>query len=244
MGLFRKKISSDVLLPAVPGADQELPITADELVVTTHPRSQIAEQYRRLRNSIQALNPDGASRTVAVTSAVQGEGKSVATLNMALALAEVPNLRVLVIDGDLQQPSLENYLGLPRCQGVTEVLRGALSLDQAVRQTSLPGLSLIGAGASPKNPSQLMGSDRLRSVVHQLKRRFDYVLIDTAPALVINDASLLGAISDGIVMVIRLGYTPRHLVEQAYNLLESLGGNVLGTCLTGAAEEDEAAYRR
>ena len=213
-------------------------------MVHTNPHDQIAEQYRRLRNSIHALNPDTAARTVTITSAVQGEGKSVALLNLALAMSEMPQHKVCVIDADLQQPSLEDYLEIPRRQGMADLLRGTLGLEQSIRQTSVPGLSIVGAGNVPRRPGQLMSADRVRSVINQLKRRFDYVLIDTAPALVINDAAMLGAISDGIVLIVRLGYTPRHLVEQAYNLLESVGGNVLGTCLTGADEGDESSYRR
>jgi capsular exopolysaccharide synthesis family protein len=244
MGLFRRKTLEATLQPAEVGEALEVPLTREELVVALQPQTQISEQYRRLRNAIQALNPEGAARTVAISSAVQGEGKSIAALNLALAMTEIPNLRTLVVDGDLNRPSLEGYLGLPRRQGIVEVLRGTLSLDRAIRETSVPGLSVLGAGTRPDNPTQLLGSDRVLSVVHALKRRFDYVIIDTPPALVINDASLIGSISDGIVMVVRLGFTPRHLVEQAYNLLESLGGNVLGTCLTGANEEDEGYYRR
>lgn len=244
MPLFRRKSTHEPLRPAEPGESQETLLEGEELVVLRDPHSQIAEQYRRLRNSIHALNPEGAARTVAVTSSVQGEGKSVALLNMALAMTEIPGLRVVAVDSDLQRPALEQYLGLPRRQGMVELLRGNLTLDQAIRRTSVPGLAIIGAGERPRNPLQLLGSERVRSVVHQLKRRFDYVLIDTPPALVINDASLMGSLADGIVMVVRLGYTPRHLVEQAFTLLESVGGNVLGTCVTGASEEDEGYYRR
>lgn len=95
----------------------------------------------------------------------------------------------------------------------------------------------MGAGNLPDNPSQLLGSERMRTVLGSLKRRFTYVLIDTPEALRISDASLLGGIADGIVLVVRLGITPRHQVEQTHNTLEALGGNVLGTCLTGAEEE-------
>ena len=94
MALFRRKTTTARLQPAPPGEGKEIPITREELVMAVRPEGLIAEQYRRLRNSIQALNPDGAARTVLVTSAVRGEGKSVATLNLALAMVEVPRMRV------------------------------------------------------------------------------------------------------------------------------------------------------
>ena len=144
----------------------------------------------------------------------------------------------MIIDGDLHHPALEGYLGLPRRQGLTEVLRGDLPMDQAVRQTSIKGVSVMGAGDLPSNPSELIGSDRMRTVLNRLRQRFSYVLIDTPEAMTISDASLLGAMADGVLLVVRLGETPRHYVEQAHNSLESMGGNVLGTCLTGGHEVD------
>src|SRR6185295_6125956 len=107
-----------------------------------------------------------------------------------------------------------------------------------IRVTSVPGVSVIGAGAMPENPSELHGSDRMRTLMLSCKQRFSYILIDTPEAMTISDASLLGAMADGIVLVVRLGSTPRHFVEQTHNMLENLGGNVLGTCLTGASIED------
>ena len=95
----------------------------------------------------------------------------------------------------------------------------------------------MGAGTLPENPSQLLGSERMRTIIGTLKRDFTYVLIDPPEALRISDASLLGGIADGIVLGVRLVLTPRHHVEQTHNTLEALGGNVLGTCLTGADED-------
>jgi receptor protein-tyrosine kinase len=237
MALFGKEPESRTLEPAPAEEAKGVPISREELVILARPSSPIAEQYRQLRNSIQALNPDGAPRTVVLTSAVAGEGKTVATLNLALALCELPRMRVLVLEADLHRPSVERYLSLPRRQGLCELLKGQLSYDQAVRATSVRGLSILSAGQAPEKSSELLGSERLRTVLHQLKQRFDYVLIDTPPAIAISDASMLGALSDGIVLVVRLGATPRYLVEQVYNLLESMGGNVLGTCLTASGEE-------
>lgn len=240
MGLFRKKPSPQPLVPAPPDEARRIPAQREELAVLFDPQGVIAEQYRRLRNSVVALNPDRASRTVLLTSAVRGEGKSVATLNLALALVEQPRIRVIVIDGDVRDPSVEHYLGLPRRQGITEMLRGELPLRAAIRQTAVDRLDIISAGARPDNPTEILNLDRIKSVLHQLKREYDYVLIDTPPALNLNDPSMLGAIADGIILVVRLGETPRHMVEQAQQMLENLGGNILGLCLTGATPAGKA----
>jgi capsular exopolysaccharide synthesis family protein len=230
--------SSDALVAPQPDEARSVPVTGEELCVVTSPRSQQAEQFRVLRNSIQALNPDGASHTLVMTSALRGEGKTVATLNLAAAMTELPGIQVLVVDADLHQPSIEKSLGLPIRMGLADLLSGGVSLDSAVRTTSIPGVSVLGAGTLPKNPSQLLGSDRMRTVLDRLRQNYSYVLIDTPAAAGVSDASLLGAMADGILMVVRLGETPRQFVQQTINVLESLGGNVLGTCLTGAEEPD------
>ncbi len=240
MGLFRRKIHRSPLVPAPPDEARQIPADREELAIRHDPQSIIAEQYRRLRNSILVLNPDRASRTILLTSAVRGEGKSVATLNLALALVEQPRIRVIVIDGDVRAPSIEHYLGLPRRQGITEMLRGELPLKAAIRQTSVERLDILAAGSRPDNPTEILNLDRIKTVLHQLKREYDYVLIDTPPALSLNDPSMLGSISDGIVLVVRLGETPRHMVEQAQQMLENLGGNILGICLTGATPAGKA----
>ena len=240
MDLSKKRPSEGPLQRAEPDEARAVPIQSEEIALVRAPRSQVAEQFRGLRNSISALNPDGAPRSVVLTSAVRGEGKSVATLNLAIALAELPGTEVLAVDADLHQPSLERYLSLSRRQGLADVLRGSCPLDAAIRQTCVPGVSILGAGTLPENPSKLLGSDRVRTLLNTLKQRFSYVLIDTPEAMTTSDASLLGAIADGIVLVVRLGETPRQFVEQTHNTLEALGGNVLGTCLTGAQAIDTA----
>lgn len=229
------------LLQAEPEEARKTPVRAEEIAMVREPRGQIAEQFRSLRNSIAALNPDGAPRSIVMTSALRGEGKSVATLNLAIALAEIQGARILLLDADLHHPSLERYLGLPRRQGLTELVRGTCPMDRAVRATSIANVSLLAPGQLPTNPSELLGSDRVRIVLGQLKQRFSYILIDTPEAMTISDASMLGAIADGIVLVVRLGSTPRQFVEQTHNTLETMGGNVLGTCLTAARIEDTAA---
>ena len=207
-------------------------VTAEEIQMIFDSRGRIAEQFRSLRNSITALNPDGAPRTVVLTSAVEGEGKTVATINLAIALAELPGNQVLIVDANLHDPAVERYLGQERHLGLADVLRGRCALDGAIRGTSIENVSVIGAGTLPENPSKLLGSDRTRVVLNTLKQRFSYVLIDTPASISVSDASQVGALADGIILVVKMGDTAKHLVEQTYNQLETLGGNVLGTCLT------------
>ncbi len=230
MAIFGASPVPETLEAAKPGEGREIPLGREELVVLRAPSSHAAEQFRRLRNSLLALNPDGAARSILLTSAVEGEGKSVAAINLALSLVEVPNLRLCLLDSDRLNPSLEAYLGHPRRLGLTELLRGEITIDQAIRQTALEHLDLIGAGASSANPA--LDLERLQALLNSLKRRYDYVLIDGPAVLSTNHPSLIGSVVDGILFVVRIGTTPKGLVEEAYQMLEGLGGNVLGTCAT------------
>lgn len=216
------------------GESRDAEIRAEDLRVLSEPRGRVAEQFRTLRNSIQAMNPDGAPRNLVVTSALPGEGKTTATLNLALALAEQPDQRVLVIDADLHKPMVETHLGLPRRQGLAELLTGQLDLDRALRETSVPRMSVIGAGSLDGNPAQYLGTDRLVTLLRTLKREFDYVILDTPATLDFNDASQVATMTDGAILAVRLGDTPKYLVEQAANVLEGLGANLLGTIVLGA----------
>jgi polysaccharide biosynthesis transport protein len=238
--LLGKSDAPAPLQVAEPDEGRKVPITREELAVVHEPRGQIAEQFRTLRNSIHALNPEGAPRTLVVTSALRGEGKSVAAVNLALALAEMPGNQVLLLDANLHDPAVEDLLSLPRRQGLSELLAGRLPLDSATRATSAQGLAVVGAGSNPRNPSELLASDRMRTLLRTLKQRYSYVVLDTPEATTTSDASVLGSVADGILLVVRQGYTPRHYVEATHNQLEALGGNVLGTCLTFSNREDTA----
>ena len=244
MAIFTPVTNVGPLQVAVLDEGKTMPITREEIVLASDPRGQVAEQFRGLRNSIVALNPESAPRSVMVTSSLLGEGKSVAAVNLALALAEMPGTQVLVIDANMHSPAIEDLMSMPRRQGLSELLSGRLPLDHAIRATSVPTVSVLGAGSIARNPSELLASERMKTLLSTLKRRYSYVVIDTPEASTTSDASLLGAIADGVVLVVRQNTTPRQYVEQTYNLLESLGANVLGTLLTGAHLADTARGKR
>lgn len=198
--------------------------------MVNRPNSLLAEQYRRMRNSVQAMNADGAARSILMTSAIEGEGKTVTTINLAIAMAELAGQRVCILDANRFNPSLESYLSMPRRQGMSELLASRLTMDEALRRTSVDRLDIIGAGDNEHNV--VLNVDRVRSLLNTLKRRYDYVLIDSPAVLRANHPSLLASIADGILLVVRMGYTPKQLVEEAFAMLENLGGNLLGTCAT------------
>lgn len=243
MGLFRRDSK-----PA-PGSEGEDVVVVVDRAVDPHlvmfhdPHSQEAEQFRALRNQIVAMNRERAPRSLVLASAVAGEGKSITTLNLGMALGELRDTRVIAIDADMRRPSLEGLLGLDRRRGLADVLSGRYAPDRAIQRTPFANLSLIGAGATPNNPAELVAADRSAVLIHALKENFNYVLIDAPPVLDLTDATVLAHAVDGVLLVVRLEYTPRRDVERAIELLRNVGANLLGTFLVGArADRRRAGY--
>ncbi|MFQ5506240.1 MAG: CpsD/CapB family tyrosine-protein kinase, partial [Planctomycetota bacterium] len=188
--------------------------------------------------------PDGASRSLVVTSAIQGEGKTATTLNLAIAMSEVEDHRIIVLDFDLRRPRVEDFLGLDRGPGLNELLTGSVELETVIRSSGIAGLDVIGAGVRAVPPSELVSSRRVDELLGRLKEEYNYILIDTPPSLPLTDAGVLSAKSDGTLLVVALEKSPRSLVKEALSNLQDLGANMLGTFVTGIRGADPSSDRR
>ena len=202
------------------------------LVMFHDPASYRAEQFRGLRNQLMAMNPDGSAKTLVVTSAIKGEGKTVTAINLALALAELERHSVLLIDGDLRAPSVESYLNLNPHAGYGDVLLERVPLSQAVRNSGIRNLSVLGAGTRLAGPSELLTAPRVDNVFARLKEEFQYVVVDTPPVLPATDAAVMAAQADGTLMTVRLEHSPKNMTKDALRNLQDLGANVLGVFVT------------
>jgi capsular exopolysaccharide synthesis family protein len=211
------------------------------LVVFHEPQSAVAEQYRSFRTNLVAMNSGGAPRALAVSSTIKGEGKSVTTANLALALVELPDTRVLVVDADLRAPVQADLFAIPREPGLADLMLDFAPLDKVIARTSVPGLSVLPAGKPVRNPSELLGSSRMGDLVSALKAEYNYILFDSPPSLPFADAAVLGHRLDGILFVVRMEKTPRNQVTRALELLRNAGCNVLGSFLAGSRSDDGRA---
>ncbi len=211
------------------------------LVMHHEPQSPIAEQYRTFRTNLVAMNSGGAPRALAITSTLKGEGKSITTANLALALAELPDTRVLIVDADLRAPVQAQHFGIAREPGLADLMQDFAPLDQVIVKTSAPGLSLLPAGKAVRNPSELLGSSRIGDLVSALKAEYHWILFDSPPALPFADAAVLGHRLDGVLFVVRMERTPRAQVSRALELLRSAGCNLLGSFLAGSRADDGRA---
>jgi succinoglycan biosynthesis transport protein ExoP len=204
------------------------------LVLVNKPGSPTAERYRRLRLKLEQPGPDSASRQiVVVTSAVPEEGKTTTAVNLALAFAEQRDRRTLLIDADLRRPSVTRYVVPAPTLGLSEVLSGEATLDHVLIEMKSSHLTILPAGTPTDNPLELLRSDYLASLVAELRRRFDRVVIDTPPTVPFTDAAVLNAVCDGALLVVRAGKTTGTLIDRACASLSH--GTLLGVVLNDVA---------
>jgi capsular exopolysaccharide synthesis family protein len=191
-----------------------------------------AEQVRGLRNKLIAMNPEGLARTLVVSSAVRGEGKSTTATNLAIAFAEQDRNPVLLVDADLRSPSIERYLNLNPRRGLADVLLGRIALDDAVQSSGVRNLFVLGAGRSMSRPSEILTQQRLEALFDACKERYQYTIVDTPPVVPATDASVIAARADGTLLVVRMEHSSKALTKQALRTLQDLGANVLGVFAT------------
>lgn len=205
-------------------------------------RSVISEQYRMLRTNLQSLKASQGFRTLLITSAMHNEGKTVSALNLALTLSQQPDCNVLLIDADLRKAAVERWLGFEPRPGLSEVLANGLTPQQALVRLESTMLTILPAGAVLAEPSERLDSFKMRELIQQFKRQFDYVLVDSPPLLQVTDPSVLSRCVDGVLMVVRAGKTQRRELLEAYLKLEQVKARVAGTILTHAGYYSPASY--
>jgi capsular exopolysaccharide synthesis family protein len=204
-------------------------------------RSTIAEAFRELRTNLQFLEVDDPPRVLVITSSVPNEGKSTTATNIALALAEAEH-NVLLVDGDMRRPKLDEYLDLIGSVGFSTVLSGRASLPEVLQKTRYPGLTVLTSGAIPPNPSELLGSLATKKVLNEMRSDFDYVIVDSSPLLPVTDAAILAAAADGVLVVARFGETKREQLAHAVENLRSVGARILGAIITMTPSRGNPSY--
>jgi polysaccharide biosynthesis transport protein len=204
---------------------------AVELVTQVRPQSQMAESYRALRTSLLLSNLGSPPKVIMVTSALPQEGKTTTSINCGVVLAQ-KGVRVLLIDADLRRPSIHKTLGMGPRSGLSNVLTGSGTLDQAItRSTILPNLYILPAGTPPPNPAELLASGNMRDVLAQLREQYDHIVVDTPPSLSVTDAVVLSPRADAVLLVIRSGKTTKQALRRARDILAQVNAKVVGVLL-------------
>lgn len=210
------------------------------LVVAADPSHPAAEAFRSLRTAVTFVDPDEPLRTILVTSATPGEGKSTTVANLAITMAR-SGQRVAVVDGDLRRASLVRLFQLEAAVGVTSVVIRTATLDEALQEWE-PRLQVLPTGPLPPNPSEILGSQRMADLLSDLVSRVDVVLLDVPPVLPVTDAVVLSPNVDAVIVVARHGQTNRHAAEEARRRLEAVGARVVGAVLNAVPSRESRGY--
>jgi capsular exopolysaccharide synthesis family protein len=205
------------------------------------PDSYVAEQYRTLRGRIDSLASQHPLKTLAVTSANAGEGKSTCAVNLATVTAMSIGRRVLLIDCDLRRPKIHWTLGLQPQVGLAEVLLGQASVGQAILKLDGVNLDVLPVRMIPPNPSELLASTEMKQLIENVSDRYDRIILDTPACLGLPDTKSVSEICDGLIMVVRAGVTPKEDVQAALDILDRR--RVVGMVLNGSeATREQYGY--
>ena len=214
----------------------------DRLIVQKDPRSPIAEAYRSFRTNVHFSNVDKPAKAILVTSANPTEGKSTTAANLAVVMAQA-DLQVLLVDTDLRKPILHQIFEVSNDFGLTSAfLQEKGPMNGIVQQTKVPKLHLITSGPLPPNPSELLGSQRMRSLIGVLKEKFDVVIFDSPPVLAVTDASVLAPQADGVILVVDSERTRRGAAQLAVSNLQQIGAHFMGVALTKLSAKAAGGY--
>ncbi|MBI4703910.1 MAG: polysaccharide biosynthesis tyrosine autokinase [Deltaproteobacteria bacterium] len=208
-------------------------IETPELLVHEQPSSGVAEASRAIRTNLMFMAPDKPHKTVLVTSAGPGEGKTTVACCIAIAMAQAGQ-RVVLVDGDLRRPRMHRIFGKSAEQGLsTAVLEGGL--DDVLLETEIDNLMVVPAGPVPPNPAELFHSDRFKRFLAQLGERFDRVIIDSSPVVAVTDAVIVSTLVDTTLLVVRAFSTKKELAHHGLRSLQDVGGKVAGAVLNAVS---------
>jgi capsular exopolysaccharide synthesis family protein len=202
------------------------------LVAFHKPKSTASEAYRGVRTAIYFGNQAGTIKVIQVTSPVPGDGKSTVATNLAVSIAQ-SGRRTLLLDCDMRRPRLAKLMGARDDIGLTNVLAGKLTLEEAIQATPSANLEILTCGRRPGNPAELLLSDDFVDVVNALRDKYDYIIMDTPPILAVSDPANASACADGVILTLRLRRNLRPLAIRAAQMLQSVNANLLGVAING-----------
>lgn len=208
-----------------------------EAILNNHTPFVIQEAYKTARtNIIFAVSSakDKKSKVICFTSASPGEGKTTSCINLAITFAQT-GARVLLIDGDMRNPRMHQYLGVVKTNGLSTVLSMQANFADVVYRNIRPNMDLLASGSIPPNPAELLGSEAMEAFLADISDEYDYVFIDTPPASVVTDAVALSKYVTGMIIVVREGYTTHENLEHVISMLKIADSKILGFFLNDSS---------
>jgi len=229
------------MLPAPGGNGQE---HSHKLIAHESPRSPASEAFRALRTSLLLSRPGKPPQTILLTSALSGEGKTTAAINLAVTLAQLGD-RTLLVDADLRKPSIGRIFGLGPSKhlGLSSYLAGAAPLEKVITpHPEVPNLAVMPAGPVPPNPAEMLSSQRLIELLASLREEFKFVIFDSPPVLSVTDAVVLSVLADCVLLIARSGETPKEALRRSKEVLAAVNSPLLGVVLNAVDLESPYYY--
>ncbi len=211
-----------------------------DLGVFLDPKSVAAECCRSIRTNILFMSPDKPLKIMVVTSPSPQEGKTTTAINLGITMAEAGS-KVLLIDTDMRRPRLHRSFGVPNQTGISTVIVGKATVDEAVKRTDVPNLDVMPCGPVPPNPSELLHTERFGHVLAQISKMYDRVILDSPPTSAVTDPAVLGNLADGVVLVVKAGETTRDAATHARRQLATANARLVGV-VVNAIDFSNPAY--
>ena len=212
-----------------------------KIISLKNPKSPVSEAYRSIRTNIEYSNVDENIKVIMVTSSKQNEGKSTVISNLAVSFASLEDKKVLIIDGDLRNPTVHRTFGISNIYGVTDILLGYKTFEECVGSVGSSNLDILTTGKIAPNPSEMLGSSRMREFINSIRDSYDYIFIDTPPIGIVTDAGVMSSFVDGTVLVIASKETDIEMVKIAKERLNQVNAKILG-CVLNKFDEKKSAY--
>lgn len=203
--------------------------------------SKVHEAIKTLRSNIIFSGIDEPIKTIAVTSSIPNEGKTVISHFLATEMAKAGN-KTLIVECDLRRPAQANLFKSRPKKGLTKYLSGDCTLEEAATVTNTENLYFLDADSKVVNPAETLGSERFKKAMEEMKEKFDTVILDTPPVTSFIDGALVASNSDATVVVIRAGYTPQRAVAASIDQLEKANAKIIGTVLNGIEDTESGQY--
>ena len=208
---------------------------------TKHAPFAVVEAYKSIRtNLVFLLENKGDGNVIALTSCNAGEGKSTSSVNLAIAFSQLEE-KVLIIDGDMRRSSIHKKLKIENTQGLSNVLAGLVSFEEA-KQAVNDKLDVLTSGQMPPNPSELLGSSKFEALLTDLRKQYRYIIVDTPPINIVSDALVIAPHTDGLLLVVRDGFTPHYSIRRAIANTEFSDVKILGAIMNGANSKSNKKY--
>ena len=215
----------------------------NRLISFNSPKAKASEAFKTLRTNLQFSSVDHALKSILVTSSMPAEGKSTIMANLGITYAQT-DIKVLILDCDLRKPSIHKHFGIPNTAGLTNLLIDASSLEGYIFPTKIPNLYVIPSGTIPPNPSELLGTQRMKLLLAKLCDLFDIILIDAPPVIAVTDAQILSTMADGVIIITSYGEVEKHALALTKKLLDRVGARMLGLVLNKVPEHSSPHYNK